>query len=57
MGFGDLPLLALDGPEPGGAVEAVKFAFGSAGDEWATAEYRQAVAAVQVERVLSRMGE
>lgn len=56
MGFGELPILALDGPESGGAIEAVQFAFSTAGDEWATAEYRQAVAKIQVERILSRSG-
>lgn len=55
MGFGALPILAMDGPEPGGAIDAVKFAFSTANDEWATAEYRQAVAAIQVERILSRL--
>ena len=57
MGFGSLPILAMDGPEPGGAVEAVKFAFSAANDEWASAEYRQAIAAIQAERLLSRLGD
>lgn len=55
-GFGDFPLLAMDGPEPGGAEEAARSAFASAGDEWASAEYRQEIAAVLAHRVVIAAG-
>jgi CO/xanthine dehydrogenase FAD-binding subunit len=43
-GFGAAPKLAMDGPEMDGAETAAEDAYASAGDEWATAEYRQEVA-------------
>ena len=55
MGFGATPHLAMDGPEPGGAIEAVQFACDTASDEWATAEYRKAAARVLVERAMTRI--
>lgn len=54
MGFEAFPRLALDGPEPGGASEAVQFACETASDEWATAEYRKATAGALVERAMNR---
>jgi CO/xanthine dehydrogenase FAD-binding subunit len=45
-GYGSAPLLALDGPEPGGIETAARNAFSSAEDEWASALYRQDAAAV-----------
>jgi len=51
-GFGDAPVLALDGPEPGGIEVAARNAFSQAGDEWASAEYRQDVAATLAQRCL-----
>lgn len=55
MGFGATPRLAMDGPEPGGAIEAVQFVCDTAADEWATAEYRKATARVLVERAMTRI--
>ena len=55
MGSGKLPLLAMDGPEQGGAAEAVQFAYSMASDEWASAEYRTATATILVERIMQRM--
>jgi putative selenate reductase FAD-binding subunit len=49
-GFGSVPFLALDGPEPGGIETAARNAFSAAGDEWASAEYRQDAAAVLAKR-------
>jgi CO/xanthine dehydrogenase FAD-binding subunit len=54
-GFGAAPRLVLDGPEPGGAVEAAEDAYSSAGDEWASAEYRQAAAGMLVRRCLEEV--
>jgi CO/xanthine dehydrogenase FAD-binding subunit len=51
-GFGRAPVLALDGPEPGGAEVAARNAYAQAGDEWASAEYRQEVAAVLTRRCI-----
>lgn len=52
-GFGSTPWLALDGPEPGGAEEAVHGAFAAANDSWASSEYRQEAAAAIVRRLLA----
>jgi len=51
-GFGGAPVLALDGPEPGGLEQAARDAYSRAGDEWASAEYRQAMAAMLARRCL-----
>jgi CO/xanthine dehydrogenase FAD-binding subunit len=51
-GFGDAPALALDGPEPGGLEIAARAAYSHAGDEWASAEYRQDVAGTLAQRCL-----
>jgi len=51
-GFGGAPVLALDGPEPGGLEQAARDAYSRAGDEWASAEYRQAMAATLARRCL-----
>jgi CO/xanthine dehydrogenase FAD-binding subunit len=53
-GFGKAPQLALDGPEPGGAEVAARAAYSQAEDEWATAEYRQEIAALLVRRCLGQ---
>lgn len=52
-GFGNAPLLAMDGPESAGAETAVRDAYREAGDHWASAEYRSDVAAILVKRCLS----
>jgi CO/xanthine dehydrogenase FAD-binding subunit len=49
-GYGQAPLLAMDGPEAGGMEAAARNAYSQAGDEWASAEYRQEVAAVLARR-------
>jgi len=61
-GWGKSPLLALDGNEPaegprkGEGVKAAAWdAFAEAADEWASAEYRAATAAVLVKRCLERI--
>jgi CO/xanthine dehydrogenase FAD-binding subunit len=51
-GWGDAPILAMDGPEAGGAVAAARGAFRSAGDEWASASYRMDVVGKLVQRIL-----
>ncbi len=52
-GYGRAPILALDGPEGSGVLEAVKNALTESGDEWASAEYRQEVGQVLAKRILS----
>jgi CO/xanthine dehydrogenase FAD-binding subunit len=54
-GWGATPLVAMDGPEAGGLESAVCDAYSQAGDEWASAEYRQVVAGVLVERCRERI--
>lgn len=54
-GFGASPLLASDGPEPGGEESAVKDAAMLADDEWASSEYRMEVAPILVKRCFSQI--
>lgn len=54
-GFGATPLLVMDGPERGGEEISAADAYSHAGDQWATAEYRQKMAQVLVKRCLSRL--
>jgi len=56
-GFGDSPVLAFDGSEAEGAEIAARDAYSQAGDEWASAEYRQEVAGVLVKRCTSQLIE
>src|SRR5271157_2025523 len=49
-GWGNSPLLVIDGNEPGGAVPAAQNAFAEAEDEWASAEYRSEMAGVLTQR-------
>jgi len=56
-GYGNAPLLAMDGPEPEGAEAAARGAYQEAGDQWASAEYRRDVASVLVKRCLVSLGE
>lgn len=53
-GFGSAPILAMDGPEPGGAAVAAREACHNAGDEWASAEYRMDIAGKLVQRMLQK---
>lgn len=54
-GFGDKPILALDGPERGGEKKSATDAYSQAKDQWASAEYRQEMAEVLVKRCLSKL--
>ena len=54
-GFGLAPLLVMDGPEAAGAEEAVNDAYSQAGDEWASAAYRQEMAVVLTRRCLEEL--
>jgi CO/xanthine dehydrogenase FAD-binding subunit len=51
-GFSSAPVLAMDGPEPVGAVTAAREACHYAADEWASAEYRMDIAGKLVQRLL-----
>ena len=53
-GFGKSPVLAFDGLEDGGVLEAVKNALSDSGDEWASTEYRMDVGQVLVRRILDK---
>lgn len=56
-GFGDAPMLVLDGPEAGGVESAARDAYLHAGDEWASSEYRSEMAAVLAGRNLVKIKE
>lgn len=51
-GYGNTPLLAMDGPDSKGAQQAARDAYREAGDQWASAEYRSDVAEVLVRRCI-----
>jgi CO/xanthine dehydrogenase FAD-binding subunit len=51
-GFGKAPILAMDGPEAGGAGVAAREAYRFAEDEWASAEYRMDAANKLVQRMM-----
>jgi len=51
-GWGQVPHLAMDGPEAGGIELAAQNAASRAADEWASAEYRQAIAGILALRAL-----
>jgi CO/xanthine dehydrogenase FAD-binding subunit len=54
-GFGHAPTLAFDGNSPEGAEVAACSAYALAGDEWASAEYREAMAGVLAQRCIDRL--
>jgi CO/xanthine dehydrogenase FAD-binding subunit len=54
-GYGAAPLLVFDGTEGDGVAAAAKSAYSHCADEWASAEYRQAVAGTLVERCLNSL--
>jgi CO/xanthine dehydrogenase FAD-binding subunit len=54
-GWGEAPLLAMDGPEPGGAEAAAQAAYQQAADAWAGADYRSEMAAVLARRALQAL--
>lgn len=55
-GYGRAPILALDGPEPGGVEGAAQDAYSQAGDVWASAAYRSEVAGILARRCLAELG-
>jgi CO/xanthine dehydrogenase FAD-binding subunit len=56
-GYGNQPVLVMDGPEPGGAEVAAQAAYRQAGDEWASAAYRSEVAGVLAKRGLDGLAK
>jgi CO/xanthine dehydrogenase FAD-binding subunit len=56
-GYGDQPVMVLDGPDAEGAETAARDAYSQAGDQWASAEYRADAAAVLVRRSLNQIAE
>jgi CO/xanthine dehydrogenase FAD-binding subunit len=54
-GYGPAPVLAFDGPDALGAEVAAREAYSQAGDQWASAEYRQEVAGVLARRCLEEV--
>ncbi len=56
-GYGDAPIIAMDGPEPSGVDVSSRDAYFEAEDQWATAAYRREVAAKLALRCLARLDE
>lgn len=54
-GFGDAPLLAMDGTEADGLTAAAGNAFHEANDQWATAAYRSSTASTLAARCLENL--
>ena len=54
-GYGKAPTLAFDGAETVGFEAAARSAYALAGDEWASAEYREEVAGVLAARCLEKL--
>lgn len=54
-GYGKVSLLAMDGTDPEGLGTAARNAFHEAADEWASADYRQEIAAILAKRCLAGM--
>lgn len=54
-GYGDSPVLAVDGPDETGVDLASQDAYSEAGDQWATASYRREVASKLALRCLDRI--
>jgi CO/xanthine dehydrogenase FAD-binding subunit len=54
-GFGDTPIIAMDGPDSSGVDLASRDAFYEAEDQWATAQYRREVAAKLALRCLQHL--
>jgi putative selenate reductase FAD-binding subunit len=54
-GWGEIPTLAMDGPEASGVEIASKNAYSHAEDAWASAEYRQEMAGLLAARCLQRI--
>ncbi|MCJ7715439.1 MAG: FAD binding domain-containing protein [Anaerolineales bacterium] len=56
-GYGDQPVMVLDGTDAEGADAAARDAYSQADDQWAKAEYRSDTAAVLVRRSLNQIAE
>ncbi len=56
-GWGGTPIVAMDGPTSDGIEIAAKNAYVAAEDEWASAEYRSAMAAILAGRCIKRLNE
>ena len=54
-GYGKAPLTILDGEANEGVLEAAEVAYLTAGDQWASAEYRSEMAKVLAERCLAEL--
>jgi CO/xanthine dehydrogenase FAD-binding subunit len=54
-GWGDTPVLAMDGPEADGLEIAARSVFSHSGDEWASTEYRQEMAGILALRCIKRI--
>ena len=54
-GWGEAPILAMDGPQEEGLEVAARNAASQAGDEWASAEYRQEMAGILAQRCLQQV--
>jgi CO/xanthine dehydrogenase FAD-binding subunit len=56
-GWGDSPMLVMDGPNSQGAEIAARDAYSQAEDAWASAEYRQEMAGILTRRCLASLSE
>ncbi|MBN1149143.1 MAG: FAD binding domain-containing protein [Anaerolineales bacterium] len=54
-GYGAAPVMAFDGGEAEGVQVAAQSAYSEAGDQWASAEYRQEIAGVLAKRCLEQL--
>jgi len=54
-GYGAAPVLAFDGTESEGLETAARSAYSQAGDEWASAAYRQEIAGILAARCLKNL--
>jgi putative selenate reductase FAD-binding subunit len=54
-GYGDAPTLAMDGTEAEGLEVAAQSAYSQAGDDWASAEYRQEMAGILAMRCFQQL--
>lgn len=56
-GWSPALVLAMDGPQSDGAVQAAQEAFAQAEDAWASAEYRREIAGILVQRCLEELSK
>jgi CO/xanthine dehydrogenase FAD-binding subunit len=57
IGYGDQPVMVLDGTDAAGAVEAARAAYSEASDQWAGAAYRSDTAGILVNRCVEELIE